>query len=424
MNKGSLILIIISLYFSSSDAQEIRKLQKTFLETEYFFLKEDYTDALPFYLQLYKKLPDNANLAFRIGTCYLNMPGKKDLAIEYLEAASSRISEKHKEGSIKEKNAPIESLYHLGKAYLINYKFDKAKESFLRYSGMLGTNDTENREFINHEIETCNAAGGMISRPVSYMKENLGKVFNDENSNYNPVLSADGKSFAYMVSLKFYDAIMFSRLVEGKWTEPVNITPDLQLDGKIFLSCLASDGKTIFLSMNDDENSDIYISTFDGSNWSKAVDAGKNINTSYWESHAFVSEGGDEIIFSSDRPGGHGGLDLYLSKKINGKWGPAINLGAVVNDRFNEDRAFLINNGKTLFFSSQSHGTIGGYDIFRSDLQADGSWSIPKNLGYPLNTPDDNMFFMPLEKGNSGYYPLYGESDGMGKEDIYRIILN
>jgi tetratricopeptide (TPR) repeat protein len=424
MNKAALIVIILSLYFSSSDAQEIRKIQKTFLETEYFFLHEDYQDALPFYLQLYKKFLDNANLAYRIGTCYLNIPDKKSLAIDYLEAASAKISSKHREGSIKETNAPVETLYYLGKAYLVNYKFEKAKEVFLRYSAMLDPDDSENREFITHEIEACNTAGGLISHPISYMKENLGKNFNDENSNYNPVISADGKSFAYMVSLKFYDAIMFSRMIDGKWTEPVNITPDLQLDGKIFLSCLSSDGKTLFLSMNDDDNSDIYISTFDGKNWSKATGAGKNINTAFWESHAFISEDGDKIIFSSDRPGGYGGLDLYLTRKVNGEWQPAVNLGPVVNDRFNEDRAFLINNGKTLFFSSQSHETIGGYDIFRSDLQADDSWSIPKNLGYPLNTPDDNMFFMPLEKGNAGYYPIYGEKDGMGKEDIYRIILN
>lgn len=424
MNKGSLFLIIFSFFCSSSDAQGIRNLQKTFLETEYFFLNEDYQDALPFYLQLYKKMPDNANLAYRIGTCYINIPGKKDQAIEYLETASKNMSARHREGTLKEKTAPYDAMYILGKAFLVNYQFEKARDAFKKYSELLSPDDRENLDFLKHEIESCDKAGEIIANPVSFSKENAGRLFNDANSNYNPVISADGKSFAYMVSLKFYDAIMFSRLVDGKWTAPVNITPDLQLDGKIYLSCLSADGNAMFISKNNETNSDILISNFDGHSWSKAADAGKHINTPYWESHAFISEDGNQIIFSSDRPGGHGGLDLYISKKVNGQWGPAKNLGSDINDFLNEDRAFLINNGKTLFFSSQSHQTLGGYDIFRSELQADGSWSSPGNLGYPLNTPDDNMFFMPVGDGRTGYYPIYEESDGLGKEDIYRITLN
>ena len=423
MNKGSLILIVLSMFCSSSGAQGIRNLQKTFLETEYFFLNEDYQDALPFYLQLYKKIPDNANLAYRIGTCYLNIPGKKDMAIDYLETASKNMTVNHREGSIKEKAAPFDALYYLGKAYLINYHFDKAREAFNSYSRSLHPDDLENLDFIKHEIEACLKAAEIIAKPVTYVKENMGKIFNDENSNYNPVISADGKSFAYMVSLKFYDAIMFSRYVDGMWTVPVNITPGIELDGKIYLSCLSSDGKILFISKNDDKNSDIYTSTFDGNSWSKAVDAGKHINTVFWESHAFISEDGNQIIFSSDRPGGFGGLDLYISRKVNGTWSPAVNLGEEINNRVNEDRAFLVNNGSTLFFSSQGHQTIGGYDIFRSDLQANGKWSVPENLGFPLNTPDDNIFFMPTGKGNSGYYSIYEESEGLGKEDIYKITL-
>ena len=89
--------------------------------------------------------------------------------------------------------------------------------------------------------------------------------------------------------------------------------------------------------------------------------------------------------------------------------------------QFNEDRPFLINKAKTLFFSSQGHENIGGYDLFRSDVQSNGLWSKPKNLGYPLNTPDDNIFFMPVGDGKSGYYSIMKESTGYGKEDIYKI---
>ncbi len=141
------------------------------------------------------------------------------------------------------------------------------------------------------------------------------------------MISADGKSFAYMVSLKFYDAVMFSKLVNGKWTAPVNITPELQSDGDFYISCLSADGKLLFLSKDDHVNSDIYMSKYNGENWSKTVKLNKNINTKYWESHGFISQDGNQLIFASDRPGGFGGLDLYVSRKINGDWGPAVNLG-------------------------------------------------------------------------------------------------
>jgi len=226
-----------------------------------------------------------------------------------------------------------------------------------------------------------------------------------------------------MVSLKFYDAVMFSRLVNGEWDAPINITPELQTDGDFYISCLSSDGKLLFLSKDDNFNSDIFSSSFDGNSWNKIIKLNKNINTKYWESHGFISEDGNQLIFASARPGGFGGLDLYISYKEEDDWGPAVNLGPEINTQFNEDRPFLINDGKTLFFSSQGHENIGGYDLFRTDLQSNALWSNPENLGYPINTPDDNIFFMPTSNGNEGYISVFKESGGYGKEDIYKIIM-
>jgi tetratricopeptide (TPR) repeat protein len=423
MSKRIVCLFLTIFFLSSVYSQENKALQDSFLEAEYFFMHEDYSDALSYYLQLYEKLPENSNLAYCIGVCYLNIPGKKNLSIDYLETASRNMSAKHKEGSISQLTSPLNTLFELGKAYRINFMFDKAKEVFLKYSATLLPNDRENLDFITHEIKVCDMAKELVTKPIAYSEDNVGELFNDEKSNFNPLISADGKSFAYMVSLKFYDAIMFSRLVDGKWTAPVNISPDLQSDGDIFISCLSADGKTLFLSKDDNLNSDIFSSTFDGANWTKTTKLNKNINTKYWESHGFVTETGDQIIFASDRPGGLGGLDLYISHKVKGNWGPAVNIGPEINTPFNEDRPFLINNGKTLFFSSQGHNNMGGYDLFRSDLQPNGKWSTPKNLGYPINNPDDNIYFMPTGDGTSGYYSIFKTSGGFGKEDIYKITL-
>jgi hypothetical protein len=423
MSKRIGCLIITTIFSISVLAQDNKELQEKFLEAEYFFMNEDYQDAISSYLQLYEKLHDNANLAHRIGICYLNIQGKKNLSVDYLEAASKNMSAKHKEGTITQSAATYEALYDLATAYRINYMFDKAKETYLKYAGTLLPDDRENQDFVKHEIEVCERARELISKPVSFSEENAGEVFNDENSDFNPVISADGKSFAWMIKLKFYDAVMFTKMLNGKWTAPVNITPELQSDGDYYISSLSADGKTLLLSKNDNYNSDIFQSTYNGSTWSKTTKLNKNINTKYWESQASLSEDGTKLIFSSDRPGGFGGLDLYVSSKAGGEWGPAVNLGPEINTPFNEDRPFLINNGKTLFFSSQGHENIGGYDIFRSDLQSNQLWSKPSNLGYPVNTPDDNYFYSPAGNGSSGYYSIYKESEGFGKEDIYKINL-
>lgn len=421
MSKRTVCLIITVFLFISAFGQNNKKLQDAFLDAEYFMMKEEYADALPYYLQLYEKLPENANISFCIGVCYLNIPGKKNLSINFLETACKNLSAKHKEGTINQVTAPYYALFDLGKAYRVNYMFDKAKEAFTRYSETLLPDDRENNDFVKHEIEVCDNAKELIEKPVSFSEENIGELFNDDKGEFNPLFSADGKSFAYMVSLKFYDAVMFSRLIDGKWAVPINITPDLQTDGDFYISCLSGDGRLLFLSKDDNYDSDIYSSTFDGASWSPVAILNKNINTKFWESHGFISEDGNQLVFASDKPGGFGGLDLYVSNKVNGDWGPAVNLGPEINTLFNEDRPSLINNGKTLFFSSQGHENMGGYDIFTTDMQSDGSWSNPKNLGYPLNTPDDDIFFMPSADGKSGYYSKFKESGGFGREDIYKI---
>lgn len=421
MSKKIVCLIVTTLFTLSLLSQEVKNLQESFLEAEYFFMYEDYSDALPTYLQLYEKMPENANIAFRIGVCYLNIAGKKNFSVSYLEAAAKNMSAKHKDGSISQIAAPYDALYELGNAYQINFQFDKAKDAYVKYKETLLSDDTENINFIEHEIKVCDNAKSLIAKPVNFTLENIGNLFNDEKSNFNPVISTDGKSFAFMVSLKFYDAVMFSRLVNGKWSSPLNITPDIQSDGDLYISCLSSDGKMLFLSKDDNFNSDLYCSTFDGIKWSKAVKLNKNINTKGWESHAFISEDDNYLVFASDRPGGYGGLDIYISRKEKGDWGPAVNIGPEINTPFNEDRPFLINNRKTLFFASQDHDNIGGYDIFKSEMQPNGLWSKPQNLGYPLNTPDDNIFFMPIGNGMSGYISIYKETDGFGREDIYKV---
>jgi len=164
MSKKMIFLIVALIFSLTLKAQDNKNLQDSFLEAEYFFMNEDYSDALNFYLQLYEKLPDNANLAHRIGACYLNIPGKKNLSISYLETASKNMSAKHKEGTINQVNASYDALYDLAKAYRINFMFEKAKEALTKFSGTLLSDDRENQDFIKHEIEVCDMAKDIISK--------------------------------------------------------------------------------------------------------------------------------------------------------------------------------------------------------------------------------------------------------------------
>lgn len=418
----TLLLIVLLSPLTIVRAQDYGKLQEAFYDAEYFMMRGDYSDALPYYIGIYEAMPDNASLAYRIGLCYLNIEGSKNLAIDYLEKASQNLTAKYREGLLRQVEAPYETLFYLGDAYRINFMFEKAKASYLRYRETLLSEDTEDLLFVDQEIAACNNAPALMAKPVRFTIEVVDNMISDSKDNYFPVVSADGRSICYMTSMKFYDAIMFARKVRNEWTPPVNITPELQSDGDHYVSCLSSAGGVMLLSRDDNFNSDIWISRFDGVRWEPATKMKKEINTRYWEAHGFITEDGSTLIFSSDRPGGFGGLDLYISRlKPDGEWGTPVNLGPEINTPFNEDRPFLVKNGKMLFFASQGHYNMGGYDIFSSTMQENGIWSTPSNLGYPLNTPDDNIFFCPMEDGSGGYMSMVRPNEGAGGQDIYQI---
>ncbi len=421
MKRLALSLIILSAALVCRSQDNIR-LQEAFYDAEYFLMRGDYADALPYYHGIFTAMPENSSIAFRIGLCYLNLEGSKNMAIEYLEKASQNLTGKYREGSLRQTEAPYEALFFLGDAYRINYMFEKAREAYSRYRQTLLPTDVENLMFIDQQIAACNNAPALMAAPVKFTIEEVDDIINDANDNFFPVVSPDGKAIVYMTSMKFYDAIMFSHFVRNEWTAPVNITPELQSDGDHYVSCITSGNTMLILSKDDNINSDIWTSKYDGMRWEPARRLKKEINTKYWEAHGFVTEDGSTLVFASDRPGGFGGLDLYVSKLgPDGEWELPVNMGPEINTPFNEDRPFLINAGKTLFFASQGHRNMGGYDIFRSDIQYNGLWSTPENLGYPLNNPDDNVFFCPADNGKSGYLSLSDRNSGAGRADIYRI---
>jgi outer membrane protein OmpA-like peptidoglycan-associated protein len=264
--------------------------------------------------------------------------------------------------------------------------------------------------------------------------ERLGDVINSEYDDYAPVITADG-SVMYFTSRRpftekeikqnresnehIFEAVFDEKdsvwLIAEPLEEPVNLPK--KHNSNIAIS---NDGQRLLKYQDDGYGyGDIYETYLTGSSWSEPVSLGKAINSDEHESSASISPDGRIIYFVSNRKeGSQGGRDIWMSRlKKDGKWGEAENLGATINTKKNEEGVFIHPDGKTLYFSSEGHDGIGGYDIFKSTYE-DGKWSAPENLDAPINSKKDDLFFVLAANGKKGYYAT-SRMDGV--KDIYEI---
>lgn len=423
MRKISLILLFvgISCSFSYSQKDEDRV---NFFDGIFFMEEEDYRDALSAFMKVYDAgYQENANINYKIGVCYLNISGEKDKAIPFLEKAAKNVALNYREGVFNEERAPMDALLFLGNAYRIDYQLDSAITTYNSYIDRLEDKDEMEIKYAMQQIEACNRAKVSIENPASIRFQNLGTPHNTGMDNLNAVISGNGQYMAYVSEQKFYDAVYFVEKQGNRWGNPVNVTPQIQSDGDQYVSSLSYDGTKMFLSKISNFDADIMVSEYSARTWSKSDNIGKPVNSKFFESHAFLSPDGNTLYFTSNRNESVGGMDIFFSRKTSdGEWSEPQNMGENINSPLNEDSPFLTQDGKTLFFSSQGHTTIGGYDIFYSTLDEEGNWSEPVNLPYPLNTTDDDVFFFPLEGPNNihGYITRY-DPEGIGSGDIYRV---
>ncbi len=422
MMKRLVLLTWLLATFINSDliSQSKEESRNNFYDAESWILFEAYKDALPLYLQLLMKYPDNSNYKYRIGQCYINIPGEKNKAVSYLEAAIKNIDPKYREGKFNETGAPYDALYYLANVYRITNQLDKAIRAYELFRKNLNP-EVYDTTVVKLQIQSCFNAKELMKMPLFIKEKNLGNVINGINNEFNPVISDKEDLLVFSRSQAFYDAILYSTKVNGQWSEPQNMNELLKVDRDLFPTSISKDGKELYLYSSADYDGIIYTTRFENGLWSPLVKLNENINTKYWESHATISHDNKKLYFTSNRKGTYGGLDIYVSNRDStGDWGPAVNIGPVINTPYNEESPFLSDDDKTLFFSSRGHFNMGGYDIFYSTLLANGEWSIPLNVGYPLNSTDDDVFFKPLNKGYEGYLAKE-KPGGFGKQDIYRI---
>lgn len=422
--KTKFILILFLALFLSLHAFPKRNVFKRPLQdAEYYYLYEDYQEALYLYKDLDTSGYSNANIKYRIGICYIHSDFEKEKAIPYLKEAAKNVSPEYDEADLFEKSSPYETYYYLGKVFLIDNQLDSAARYFAKYRSTLPKDDLQNLIFVNNEILSCRIADDQ--KPRAQIKDivNAGSAINSRFSEVNPVVTSNEDILIYTSKLQFYDAIFFSKKINDQWSSPVNITPQIGTDGRYYPCFLSFDGNTLLLVRESIFESNIYMSSYsrETGKWSKAEEIKGAVNSSNYETHACLSKDGNTLYFTSNRPEGYGGMDIYVSHKSDDNdWGKPENLGTQINTPFNETAPFICENNNKLYFSSQGHFTLGGYDYFYTERNAHAEWTLPENVGYPINTTDDNIFFYPVKNGKVGYYPTY-KKDSEGKYDIYRV---
>lgn len=413
-------LFVIFSFSSQSQTQTKKELKRLFINGEFSLIYKEYKEALPSFIALYDAGRRDANIKHRIGLCYLNIPNQKDKAIIYLLDATENISLDYNVGLYTERNAPIETYLYLGRAYRVSRQLNEAIAAFNKYKSYLKPEEEEKHKVVDAEITACKNAIELDKTPTSIIESNLGRNINSQFNNINPLVSEDEETIVFVSELRFYNGIFASKKRDGRWLPARNISLDFNSENPLIPVYLTKDGNTLYLQSNDNDDFNIYTSKFIDGLWKEPEKLNNNINSSAAEMYACVSDDGKTLYFTSDRKGGFGGFDIYKSEiDVDGNWQEPVNMGGTINTIFDEASPFITEDNKSLYFSSQGHFNIGGFDIFKSE-KSGSDWTKPENLGFPFNTTDDDLFFFPLKNGEIAYYSKFKES-GYGENDIYRI---
>lgn len=431
------ILVFISLCFSFLlQAQEDGSYRQNITQGNLLTLEENYSQALNYYLAAYKVDSTNSNINYKIGLTYIKTVSGKQKALSFLQKSIIQTTENYDPFNASEKAAPITAFYYYGQALNLNYKFDDAIATYEKFKSLLGKKQVVIATDVERQIKISEYAKILVAAPMNVVIKNLGSTINTSYPEYSPVISADENTLIFTsrrpgstggdktADGQFYEDIYISyRGKDGLWTEPKSISPNINTVTYEASVGLTADAQTLLI-YKDSNGGDIYESKLEGEDWSTPKPMGSNINTPSWETSACLTPDGNTLYFVSNRKGGIGGRDIWRCVKLpNGKWSLAVNLGKPINTEYDEEAPFIHPNGNLLFFSSNGHNTIGGFDIFFSNMTEKNVWEEPLNIGYPINTTDDDIFYVTSPDGKRGYYSSDSRPDGYGEKDIYQVSL-
>jgi len=332
------------------------------------------------------------------------------------------------------------SLYFIYANFLIKAaKYADAKKNYLIYLDLHKQKplNAEITASIEKNIKICDFAVEALKNPVPFIPINMGEAINSEYDEYSPAITADDNSIIYTRLIKdirddkrIHEDFFISTKKGELWSKsenfgsPVNTynnegQPTLSPDGKILIFTACADYDGYGNGRQGYGSCDIFFSKKVGNNWSVPKNIGTPINTASWESQTSYASDGKTIYYVSNRKDGLGGSDIWKSSiDSSGYWGKPENLGPIINTKGNEFSVFIHPDNQTLYFSSDGHSGLGGLDIFVSRKDALGNWGQPVNIGYPINTPNDEQSFFVNAKGDKAYFSSDKEG-GFGGFDLY-----
>ncbi|MFO7862790.1 MAG: OmpA family protein [Salinivirgaceae bacterium] len=401
----------------------------TFFAAEAHIQEMNYALALPLLQKLNEMEPENGNVQFKLGFCFLNLNGNKDQAVSYLRKANEKASKGYDPNDYEDKSAPFETPFFLAQAYFHNHQFIEAEKLFQQFrSDVEKMVDEQFLDEIDRYLAFTNNAARLVSQPIDVKIQHLPEGINTRAIEYGPVVSGDETTLIFTsnrngdqkASLESSDDLFIAKKEGEIWGEPERMS-SINTAGHEASVSLSFDGNTLVLYRNDGGDGNLYISEFDGASWSTPELMPDVINSLEQETHGCFSVDKNEFFFSSNRPGGYGGLDIYVTRKLpNGYWGEPENLGPEINTPYDEDTPFLHPDNKRLYFSSSGHRSMGGLDVFVAVRMGDYSWRKPVNIGYPINSTSDDVCFTVSADGKRGYYSSFSEQS-FGETDLFMI---
>jgi tetratricopeptide (TPR) repeat protein len=404
---------------------------------EYYDFME-YNNALRGFKRLLIKDKSNSNINFYIGMCYYYTRKHSKAIIPFLEKATKSVNPAYSY-TYRETKAPVFSYFYLGKMYMYNYRFDDAIKAFESFKTYLTDKNRDAKYLIDVELHLnyCKNAIELYANKKDNIKITPLKIintkYNETHPSYDPMMeilyySCDkrGSMGGQIAPDTYQPDIYYSKKKGNRWYRPRRLSHRIS-SATIDNVCSISGSHAYMVFERDKKkNSELWVvKKTEKGKWKGPGILSQNINTNDNETSGYISIDNKSLIFVSDRPGGYGGKDIYMSERLpSGDWGRPFNLGSTVNSAYDEDYPFFLPDGVTLFFSSNGPNSMGGYDVFSSTLSEDGFWSEPENLGYPINTPTDDTHFILLEDRSKGYYSSGKESHKgayVNDADIYEI---
>lgn len=392
-----------------------------------FYEEKNYRLALPILEKIQQNHQKEDFIKYLYGICCLY---RNDRYEESLKALSD----------VYATNAKIDMIeYDLARAYHYNYKFDEAIDLLNKHLSYkrIRPEDKANAELLKRYVIN---AKDYYSNQSNAKVINCGRTINTEGDEFDPMISVDesvmvfnytgpkskgGKLNAYLKpddNGVYNSDIYLSKKINDKFQEPVPLD-NINTDGMDEVISLSQDGQILFSYKNvTDGHGDIYASHLSGETYSQPVKLKGRVNTYSWDGNCSLSPDGKLLYFASERSGGFGGKDIYKAYLLaDSTWGKITNLGDSINTPYDEDFPFMHADGTTLFYSSKCLRSSGGFDIYRSNMDLkDSTFKLTENLGYPINTPDDDINFVLNANGSKAYYSS-GKKGGAGLNDIYSV---